>query len=119
MMQLENLVGDYSIVGKNQNIEQSSYKGTLNLSLDENKRINAKWIIGNQLQFGNGFFKNAVLVINFWYQGEDSLVYKGVVFYKCLTATILDGFWSEEFGNPKFLGEERCFKIIQNDQIIN
>ena len=51
MIQIKDLVGKYSIIGKNQNIEQSDYKGTLTLSLDENDRINAKWMIGSQQQF--------------------------------------------------------------------
>ncbi|WP_093668461.1 hypothetical protein [Tenacibaculum sp. MAR_2009_124] len=118
-MRIEDLVGRYSIMGSNQDAEKNSYKGYLTLSLDENKRINAFWEIGNQQQFGNGFFKDNLLIINFSYNGEDSRTYKGVVAYKCLTANLLEGFWSEKHGDPKFLGEERCFKILEETNKTN
>jgi hypothetical protein len=50
-------------------------------------------------------------VINFQYVGENSTIYKGVVVYRCITKDILDGFWSEEFGDPKYIGTEQCFRI--------
>ncbi|CAM1366949.1 hypothetical protein [Tenacibaculum xiamenense] len=119
MIQIEDLVGHYSIIGNNQNQEKNTYKGYLTLSLDENKRINALWKIGDQEQFGNGFYKDNLLIINFWYEGDNSYIYKGVVAYKCLTANLLEGFWSEKHGNPKFLGEERCFKMLNDNTQIN
>ena len=64
-----------------------------------------------------GFFKDNILVINFNYQGDENTTYYGTVVYKCLTKDILEGFWSEEFGNPKFLGSENCFRIT--DEIMN
>ncbi len=37
-------------------------------------------------------------------QGENDGVFKGVVVYRCLTKDILEGFWYEEYGDPKYLG---------------
>jgi hypothetical protein len=56
-------------------------------------------------------------VINFNYRGENDEVLKGVVVYRFLTKDILDGFWSEDYGDPKYLGEERCFRVA-NDEVI-
>ena len=114
-MDIEDLEGTFSIIGNNQDDSKNTYKGILNLSLDENKRIVARWIINeNQEQFGNGFFRNNILVINFKYQGFEDKTYKGTVVYKCLNKNILEGFWSEEEGNPLFLGSENCFRIEDN-----
>ncbi len=114
-MIVQEILGNFSIIGSNQNESTETYKGTLNLSLDKNNRIIAKWIINkNQEQFGTGFFKNNILVINFNYIGEEHETYFGTVVYKCLTKDILEGFWQEEFGDPKFLGCENCFRI-KND----
>ncbi|WP_196888678.1 hypothetical protein [Aureivirga sp. CE67] len=110
-MKLEQLEGKYLLEGSNQDGTNSSYKGILTLKLDETRRVQAHWQIGEQEQFGEGFFKNNILVINFHYFGEDLLVYKGTVVYHCLTKDILDGFWSEEYGNPLYLGGERCTRI--------
>lgn len=111
-MLIEDLVGEYNIIGSNQDETENTYKGSLNLSLDSNKRIKAHWIINNyQTQLGSGFFKDNILVINFNYNGDDQKVYKGVVVYRCISKDILDGFWSEKHGNPLYLGEERCFKV--------
>ena len=119
-MKVEDLVGEFQIIGSNQNDSDETYKGTLSLALDENNRIIAKWIIHkNQEQFGTGFFKNNILVINFTYQGDENTIYKGLVVYKCISKDILDGFWSEEYGNPLFLGEERCFKIDKEKSLLN
>lgn len=119
-MTVQDLVGTFSIIGSNQDDSEQTYKGELSLSLDENNRVIAKWLINrSQLQFGTGFFKNNTLVINFNYQGDENTTYKGTVVYKCLTKDILEGFWSEEFGNPKFLGSENCFRINDKQQILN
>ena len=111
-MTTKDILGDYKILGSNQNDSEETYKGTLSLTLDDKNRIIAKWIINkSQEQFGIGFFKNTILVINFNYQGDENTIYYGTVVYKCLNKDILEGFWSEEFGNPKFLGSENCFRI--------
>ena len=111
-MNVQDLVGNYSIIGNNQEAEETSYKGELCLSLDENYRIIAIWNIeGTQEQFGTGFFKDNILVLNFNYQGDENTIYKGVAVYRCISKDILDGFWSEKYGNPLYLGEERCFRI--------
>ncbi|WP_375239458.1 hypothetical protein [Aurantibacter sp.] len=110
-MTLEELVGTYNITGKNQDEENSDYKGVLELSLDFDNRIVAKWnIYENQTQLGKGFFKDNILVINFNYLSEDFKTYKGVVVYKCVTKDILEGFWSEKHGNPLYLGQETAYR---------
>ncbi|QJP35690.1 hypothetical protein F0365_15415 [Nonlabens sp. Ci31] len=119
-MTLEELVGDYSIKGHNQDAAQSSYKGKLTLSMDKNRRIIALWnISGDQVQKGTGFFKDQILVINFNYLGEQGQVFKGVVVYKCLSKDVLDGFWSEKHGDTRFLGAEQAFKIHENKPLLN
>ena len=119
-MTLEELVGDYRITGNNQDAVQSSYKGKLSLSLDENSRIIALWnISGDQVQKGTGFFKDQILVINFNYLGEQDQVFKGVVVYKCLSKDVLDGFWSEKHGDPLFLGAEQAFRIHENKPLLH
>ncbi len=119
-MTIKDLVGEYTIIGSNQNSEENTYKGTLSLSLDNNNRIIAKWIINNdQEQYGSGFFKDSILVINFNYLGENQTIYKGVVVYRCINKDILDGFWSEKHGNPLYLGEERCFRIKNENELLN
>tara|TARA_B110000091_G_scaffold172607_1_gene185971 strand:+ start:1061 stop:1414 length:354 start_codon:yes stop_codon:yes gene_type:complete len=111
-MDIRDLVGNYTVIGNNQDKNKDSYQGNLSLTLDINNRIIAKWIIcQDQEQFGTGFFKNNILVINFNYKGLENTTYEGVVVYKCLNKDILEGFWSENFGNPKFLGAENCFRI--------
>ena len=119
-MTLQELSGDYTIVGSNQDAETNTYKGTLTLAIDDNNRIRAKWIINEtQEQSGYGFFKDDILVVNFNYKNEENKVYKGVVVYKCITKDILDGFWSEKHGNPLFLGKERCFRIESKKELVD
>lgn len=119
-MTVEDLVGIYNIIGSNQDESENTYKGTLSLTLDKNNRIVAKWLINNeQEQFGTGFFKNNILIINFNYTSDDNTVYKGVAVYSCISKNILDGFWSEKHGNPLFLGEEHCFRVQNQDELIN
>jgi hypothetical protein len=117
-MTIQELIGEYSIIGTNQDDSNKNYKGTLRLTFNANNQIVATWIIHtDQKQTGIGFFKDNILVINFQYIGEDSNTYKGVVVYKCLNEHILDGFWSEDMGDPNYLGTEQCFKI--NKQTLN
>lgn len=119
-MTINQLPGTYNITGTNQNEEVTTYKGTLDLTLDENNRITAKWLINNnQEQLGVGFFKDNILVINFNYKGENETIYKGVVVYKCITKDVLDGFWSEKHGNPLYLGKERCFRVGSQNELVN
>jgi hypothetical protein len=113
-MTTKDLVGDFSIIGNNQGDAKNSYQGKLNIALDDNNRIVAKWLINNnQEQFGNGFFKDNILIINFYYRGVDYKTFKGTAVYKCLTKDILEGFWSEDEGDPNYLGLENCFRIKQ------
>lgn len=119
-MTIQDLVGTYNLIGKNQEETEINYTGTLSLNLDENNRILAKWLINNeQEQMGTGFFKDNILVINFSYKGEHNNLFKGVVVYRCISKDILDGFWSEKHGNPLFLGEERCFRIKDKQEKVN
>ena len=109
------LIGNYSVIGSNQNESKITYKGILSLHIDEYERVIAKWLINNeQKQFGIGFFNNNILVINFNYYGDDKTIYKGTVVYKCINNDNLDGFWKEEYGDPKHLGYEKCSRI-KND----
>ncbi len=115
-MTVEDLVGSYSIQGSNQEETNAiSYHGILTLSLDENKRIIAEWIIGDHLQHGTGFYKNEILVINFNYEGDDHKIYKGVAVYRCINKDHLDGFWSEKHGNPLYLGSEYAIRIGRSE----
>jgi len=119
-MKIEDLVGTFSIIGSNQDQEAHTYKGILQLSLDTDNRIVAKWTINdNQEQTGNGFFKDNILVIHFKYIGFKDIIYKGTVVYKCLNNDILEGFWSEEYGDPQFLGSENCFRIKDHKELPN
>ncbi|CDF80401.1 conserved hypothetical protein [Formosa agariphila KMM 3901] len=119
-MTIGELVGTFTILGRNQDDSEQEYKGTLQLSLDENNRILAKWVINNeQEQFGTGFFKDNILVVNFYYLNDESTKYKGVVIYRCITPDILDGFWSEKHGDPLYLGQERCFRIQRKNQVLD
>lgn len=119
-MHIKELVGNFDIVGRNQDEEGAVYKGMLKLTLDEHQRIKAKWCIdATQSQSGTGFFKDNILVINFNYKGDNGAIYKGVVVYKCITKHILDGFWSEKNGDPLYLGEERCFRIGTQKEVVD
>jgi len=119
-MSIEEIVGEYSIIGTNQDEDGNTYKGSLSLSIDANQRIAAEWIINNnQRQLGSGFFKDNILVVNFYYHGDDGNIYKGVAVYRCISKDILDGFWSEKHGDPLYLGEERCFRIKKQKDLIN
>ncbi|MGB5982316.1 MAG: hypothetical protein WBG46_09240 [Nonlabens sp.] len=110
-MHIDDLMGTFQIKGQNQDKEGSKYSGMLKLSLNHNNRIVALWNIAqDQVQEGVGFYKDDILVINFRYQGVDAATYNGVVVYKCLTIDVLEGFWSEEYGDPKYLGVENCVR---------
>ena len=110
-MTIEDLVGSFRVKGNNQDEKGHSYQGILTLSLDENSRIIAEWMIGDSIQTGTGFFKDQILVINFSYVGDDEQIYKGVAVYRCLNKDTLDGFWSEKHGNPLYLGSESVVRI--------
>lgn len=112
-MTIQDLIGSYTISGSNQDENQEiNYKGILHLSLDENNRIVAQWLINNsQQQKGHGFFKDNILVINFSYKGENNKTYKGVAVYRCITKDVLEGFWSEKHGDPLYLGTEHCLRV--------
>ena len=119
-MTIKDVIGKYAIEGNNQDEEVITYKGTLQLTLDDNQRITAKWLINkSQTQLGTGFFKDNILVINFSYKGDDAVTYKGVAVYKCLTKDVLEGFWSEKHGNPLYLGSERCFRIGTQKEVVH
>lgn len=110
---VQDIAGDYKISGINQDAERTEYSGILKVALDENTKIRAHWSINNdsQIMKGIGFYKDNILVINFHYKGDDTTIYKGVVVYRIVSANILTGFWSEKYGDQKFLGEEQCLRI--------
>lgn len=119
-MTIQDLIGKYSITGTNQEENpEIAYKGILTLTLDENNRIVANWLINNnQLQKGYGFFKDNILVINFNYKGENNKTFKGVAVYRFITKDVLDGFWSEKHGNPLYLGTEHCLRM-ETTEVLN
>jgi hypothetical protein len=118
-MTLQELTGQYTIIGSNQDADSQEYKGVLNLVLDKYNRIQAKWLINNtQEQLGYGFFKDNILVINFKYKNENK-VFKGVAVYKCISKDLLEGFWSEKHGDLNYLGLERCYRINMLKETIN
>lgn len=88
-MTIQDLVGEFQILGSNKNEDENTYKGTLSLTLDGNNRIIAKWLINkSQQQFGTGFFKDNILVINFNYQGDENNIYTSVVVYRCISKDV-------------------------------
>ncbi len=118
-MTVHNLVGSYTVQGSNQEAgDLVTYRGILTLTLDENNRIIAQWIIGDHEQNGTGFYKDGIVVINFNYIGDDHQVYKGVAVYRWISNDVLDGFWSEKHGDPRFLGSEYCVRI-QDSEFLN
>ena len=85
-MNIEDLVGQFQILGSNQDDAKKTYKGTLDLNLDAKNRIVAKWMINkSQEQYGTGFFRDNILVLNFNYQGDENTIYKGVAVYRCIS----------------------------------
>ncbi|BAO55984.1 hypothetical protein [Nonlabens marinus] len=119
-MTLDDLMGSFTIQGENQNAMKSSYSGTLELSLNSDLQVVANWQIGEeQTQSGLGFYKDNILVINFKYTGGDGARYYGTVVYKCVTKDVLVGFWSEELGDPAFLGTEKAYRIRSSQKILN
>ena len=112
MIKVEDLTGEYQIIGSNQNDDTITYKGKLRLQQTQGSHFKATWLIHKeQEQFGEGFYKDNILVINFYYFDEDLNKYPGTVVYKCITANVLEGFWSEKFGDHNYIGTEQCFKI--------
>jgi hypothetical protein len=111
-MQITDLIGTYLIEGYNQNEDETIYSGTLTLSFQSDNRLAAIWQIEpDQMQYGIGFFRNEMLVINFHYVGDNQENYHGVVAYNCTAKNILQGVWSEEMGDSKFVGVEKGTKI--------
>lgn len=112
MPELKDFLGTYTILGSNQNEEASNYKGTLTLSSLDDKVVRAEWLIGDsQKHEGFGFLEDSKLLIKFQYIGENKVTYYGVVEYHLVEKGILEGFWTEELGDNRFLGTEQCFKI--------
>lgn len=118
-MTTQDLIGQYALSGSNQDENDAmTYQGVLTLSLDENNRIIAHWLINNsQEQKGYGFFKDNILVINFNYKGDNGKIYKGVAVYRCLTKDVFEGFWSEKHGNPLYLGTEYCLRLERSERL--
>ena len=57
-MEIYEIVGKYAIKGRNQDVGQTPYKGTLELVVNSNNKINAFWTIGaDQTQEGVGFLR--------------------------------------------------------------
>jgi len=43
-------------------------------------------------------------------------MYHGVVEYHLIENGILEGFWTEEYGDNRFVGTEQCFKLTANTE---
>ncbi|QWX85695.1 hypothetical protein H0I23_07510 [Cellulophaga sp. HaHaR_3_176] len=116
---MKTLEGIYQIIGYNQDKEQSGYTGYLQLIVTSEYRVDAIWTIGGeQVQTGKGFFKDDTLVVNFAYEGElrdRPKTFKGVVIYRFINDTILDGFWSEKYGDDDYLGFEEGRKMTTKE----
>lgn len=112
MPTLDDFLGTYKILGSNQDEEASNYQGILELSSIDDEIVEARWTIGtSQKHMGIGLLENSRLVIKFRYLGDDGINYHGVVEYHLVENGILEGFWTEEYGDNRFLGTEQCFKI--------
>ena len=112
MPELKDFLGTYNILGSNQDEEASNYKGILKLSSQKDQIVEAEWIIGSsQKHYGIGFMEDSRLIIRFQYEGDDDEIYHGVAEYHLVEKGILEGFWTEEFGDNRFLGTEQCFKL--------
>jgi hypothetical protein len=58
-MTIQDLIGNYTVIGANQDDQDISYKGFLTLSKNESNQIFAEWTIHkDQKQTGIGFFKD-------------------------------------------------------------
>jgi len=118
-MNSKTLQGIYQIIGYNQDKEESGYTGYLQLTVTGMHRVTAIWTIsGVQTQTGKGFFKNDILVLNFAYEGElkdRPKTFKGVVVYAFINNAILDGFWSEKYGDDAYLGFEEGRKLTASE----
>jgi hypothetical protein len=63
-MTITELIGHFNIIGCNQDGDNATYKGTLQLTVDDNNRIVAKWLINtDQVQLGTGFFKDNIWLL--------------------------------------------------------
>jgi len=118
-MIIEDLIGTYNIIGTNQDASNNTYKGILTLTLDTDIILAKWWINNEQEQVGTGFLKDNILTINFSYLGEDNLTFTGEVVYRCISNELLDGIWSETYGDPLYVGTERCFRIKQHEELLN
>ncbi len=61
-MIIDEIIGEYTLIGSNQDEEENTYKGTLSLSLDSDNRITAEWVINND-QRNPSYKKTAVLIL--------------------------------------------------------
>ena len=44
-MKIQDLIGDFQLIGSNQSENENTYKGTLSITLDQTNRVIAKWLI--------------------------------------------------------------------------
>ena len=109
---LNDFLGTYKILGSNQDKEASNYQGFLTLSSKDKEIVEAQWTIGtSQKHMGIGFIEDEKLLVKFQYEGDDHVMFHGVVEYHLLENGILEGIWTEEYGDNRFLGTEQCFKL--------
>jgi len=112
---IPSILGRYTIQGNNQDENQTPYSGFLDITSLPDGRLKAVWTIGEtQYQVGTGFNNENILVFNFRYEGEGEFLgkqFKGVVVYTISPDGNLKGFWSEKYGDQRFLGKEIGKKI--------
>lgn len=119
-LKIQDISGQYDIIGSNQNNSEDNYCGKLFLTVKLEDTVSAKWIINNnQEQYGTGYLKNNLLTINFYYYGHNNKIYKGKVVYRILTKDILEGTWTEEYGDKNYVGTENCFRVKNSKIILN
>lgn len=118
MPHINDFIGTYKILGSNQDEEASNYQGLLKISSLDGEIIEAEWTIGDsQKHQGIGLLEDSRLLLKFRYEGDDGQTFHGVVEYHLLESGILEGFWTEEYGDNRFLGTEQCFKLDSDSKV--
>ena len=63
------------------------------------------------MQHGVGTIKDEVLIIDFQYLGANDEFYNGIVAYQLEAENTLNGVWTEEAGDSKYMGVEKAYKV--------
>ncbi|HUU44879.1 MAG TPA: hypothetical protein VM118_04030 [Acidobacteriota bacterium] len=110
-LSINDVCGEYSVVGRNPRAQGKSYRGTLTIrNVDE--VLEGVWEVaaGSQRHEGVGIIHGNALAFVFRYKvGDYDAWYYGVVVYEWLTDVIMRGKWTG-FGGTH-MGFEECRKI--------